>query len=63
MPQMIKRRTSNGLLMPVGSLVEPLKANTLINTSDDHQNIAQPWRHWWAQSSADRFYVYDHAID
>ena len=63
MPQMIKRRTSNGLLMPVGSLVEPLKANSLINTSDDHQNIAQPWRHWWAQSSADRFYVYDHAID
>jgi glutamate synthase domain-containing protein 2 len=67
MPQMIKRRTSNGLLMPVGSLVEPLKANTLINTninsSGDDQHLAEPWRHWWTQSCDDSFYVYDRAID
>jgi glutamate synthase domain-containing protein 2 len=59
MPQMIKRRTSNGLLSPVGSMVAPLKTNNLINGSD----IAEPWQHWWSQCHADSFYVYDHDIN
>jgi hypothetical protein len=49
--------------MPVGSLVEPLKTNELINALAEDQSIAEPWRHWWTQSSADSFYVYDHAIE
>lgn len=57
-PQMIKRRTSNGLLMPVASLVEPLKANELI----DNQEVAEPWQHWWAESRSDTFYVYDNHV-
>jgi len=59
MPQMIKRRTSNGLLSPVGSMVAPLKTNNLIDGSD----IAEPWQHWWSQCHADSFYVYDHDIN
>ena len=56
MPHMIKRRTSNGLLSPVGSLVKPLKTNALI----DGGNIAEPWQHWWKECTADSFYVEDH---
>lgn len=63
MPQMIKRRTSNGLLMPVGSLVEPLKPNALINTSAKNKDLAEPWLHWWTHSRAETFYVYDQPID
>jgi len=59
MPQMIKRRTSNGLLSPVGSMVAPLKTNNLIDGND----IAEPWQHWWSQCHADSFYVYDHDIN
>lgn len=59
MPQMIKRRSSNGLLMPVASLVEPLHKEDLI----DNPDLAEPWRHWWAQSNADSFYVYDNYIN
>ena len=55
MPQMIKRRSSDGLLMPVASLVEPLTPNELINNPD----ASEPWQHWWNQSSAESFYVYD----
>lgn len=58
MPQMIKRRSSNGLLMPVSTLVEPLEANVLIN----NQNIPEPWSHWWNQSNSSTFYVYDSPI-
>ena len=58
MPQMIKRRTSNGLLMPVASFVEPLIANELI----DNKDASEPWQHWWDQSSAESFYVYDNLI-
>lgn len=58
MPQMIKRRSSNGLLMPVSTLVEPLEANALINDQD----IPEPWSHWWNQSSSNTFYVYDSPI-
>ena len=56
MPHMIKRRTSNGLLSPVGSLVKPLETNALI----DGGNIAEPWQHWWKECTADSFYVEDH---
>jgi len=56
MPHMIKRRTSNGLLSPVGSLVKPLKTNALIDGGD----IAEPWQHWWKECTADSFYVEDH---
>ncbi|MEH6450212.1 MAG: FMN-binding glutamate synthase family protein [Oleispira sp.] len=63
MPHMIKRRASNGLLVPVGSLVPSLKTNELINTRFDNQNLAEPWSHWWAHSSAEAFYVHDQPID
>lgn len=59
MPQMIKRRSSNGLLMPVASLVTPLKPNILI----DNAELDEPWQHWWSQSNADSFYVYDHFVE
>ncbi|MFT4776580.1 MAG: glutamate synthase domain-containing protein 2 [Oleispira sp.] len=58
MPQMIKRRTSNGLLKPVASFVEPLIANELV----DKKEASEPWQHWWDQSSANSFYVYDNLI-
>lgn len=58
MPHMIKRRTSNGMLMPVSTLIAPLKANALIEGLD----IPEPWRHWWKRSSAETFYVYDHQL-
>jgi glutamate synthase domain-containing protein 2 len=58
MPQMIKRRSSDGLLMPVASLVEPLTNNELINNKD----ASEPWQHWWNQSSAESFYVYDNHV-
>lgn len=56
MPNMIKRRASNGLLMPVGSLIEPLKENALINNDD----ISEPWLEWWKNCQADSYYVHDH---
>jgi glutamate synthase domain-containing protein 2 len=58
MPQMIKRRTSNGLLKPVASFVEPLIANELV----DKKEASEPWQHWWEQSSANSFYVHDNLI-
>ena len=58
MPQMIKRRTSNGLLKPVASFVEPLITNELV----DKKEASEPWQHWWDQSSANSFYVYDNLI-
>jgi glutamate synthase domain-containing protein 2 len=62
MPHMIKRRTSNGLLMPVSTLVPSLSTNVLVGTNDDQQILAEPWLLWWKQSNADSFYVYDHKI-
>jgi glutamate synthase domain-containing protein 2 len=58
MPQMIKRRTSNGLLKPVASFVEPLITNELV----DKREASEPWQHWWDQSSANSFYVHDNLI-
>lgn len=62
MPHMIKRRTSSGLLMPVSTLVPPLKANVLLDSMVSEQTLPEPWCEWWVQSNAESFYVYDHKI-
>ena len=54
-PHMIKRRASNGLLMPVGSLIAPLKPNALL--ADEH--AGKPWQQWWERSRSDQYYVED----
>lgn len=54
-PHMVKRRTSNGLLMPVGSLIAPLKPGALL--ADEH--AGKPWQQWWDRSRSDQFYVED----
>ncbi|UZE96501.1 FMN-binding glutamate synthase family protein [Alkalimarinus alittae] len=54
-PHMVKRRTPNGLLMPVGTLIIPLKPNALL--SDEH--AGKPWQEWWERSRSDQFYVED----
>lgn len=59
MPNMIKRRTSNGLLMPVSTLVPTLMPNALV-ASNDAKPLAAPWNDWWANSCAESFYVPDH---
>lgn len=59
-PNMIKRRTSNGLLMPVSTLVPALAANDLIDAGNDKTaQLTQPWQDWWTHSNADSFYVHD----
>ena len=59
MPHMIKRRTSDGLLSPVGSLVKPLNSNNLV----DGSTIAEPWQHWWQECNAESFFVEDHDVN
>ncbi|GIU48520.1 FMN-binding glutamate synthase family protein [Shewanella sairae] len=54
-PQMLKRRTPYGLLMSVGSLIEPLKPNELLNDND----IAGPWNDWWNMAQTNDFYSED----
>jgi len=58
LPQMVKRRSPYGVQMSTGSLIVPLKLKALVdgNISDDS------WRHWWHNSSAERFYVDDSCI-
>ena len=58
-PQMVKRRSQNGLLMPVGSFIAPLKSNALL----DENHAGKPWQQWWERSRADQFYVEDHYIE
>mgnify|MGYP000370757552 FL=1 len=58
-PQMVKRRSQNGLLMPVGSFIAPLKPNALL----DENHAGKPWQQWWERSRADQFYVEDHYIE
>ena len=58
MPQMIKRRSPNGLLIPIGSLIAPLKENALVN----NKKHEEPWQQWWDHSSAEQFYVDDQRI-
>ncbi len=57
-PQMIKRRSPNGLLMPIGSLIAPLKANALINGEVNEEH----WKQWWEHSRADQFFVDDQSL-
>lgn len=54
-PHMLKRRTPYGLLMSVGSLIEPLQSNDLINEN----NIAGPWSEWWRMAQSEDFYSED----
>ncbi|GIU14973.1 FMN-binding glutamate synthase family protein [Shewanella sp. MBTL60-007] len=54
-PHMLKRRTPYGLLMSVGSLIEPLQANDLINENQ----IAGPWNEWWRMAQTEDFYSED----
>jgi glutamate synthase domain-containing protein 2 len=58
-PQMVKRRSPDGLLTPVGHFIAPLKPNAL---SDDEQHAGIPWQQWWDRSRSDQFYVEDHYI-
>ncbi len=55
LPQMIKRRSPYGVQMSTGSLIAPLKTNSLVNGDI----INDSWQHWWHSSSADQFYVAD----
>ncbi|MDB2385940.1 FMN-binding glutamate synthase family protein [Shewanella sp.] len=55
LPHMLKKRTPYGLLMSVGSLVEPLKENDLV----DKKHIDGPWEQWWAMSNSQSFYNED----
>jgi glutamate synthase domain-containing protein 2 len=60
MPNMIKRRTSNGLLTPVSTLVPTLAPEVLVNSGNANDKpLAAPWHDWWMNSSADSFYVPD----
>ncbi len=61
-PQMIKRRSPYGMQMSMGSLVEPLVANALIDQSINEQALDESWQHWWNTSSAEQFYVDDFFI-
>ncbi|WP_028766994.1 FMN-binding glutamate synthase family protein [Shewanella fidelis] len=54
-PHMLKRRTPYGLLMSVGSLIEPIQKNELINGT----KLAGPWNTWWHLAQADDFYSED----
>lgn len=54
-PNMLKRRTPNGLSVSMGALVPQLTANCLIN----NQAISDPWKQWWSSASSAQFYVED----
>ncbi|MCK8046656.1 FMN-binding glutamate synthase family protein [Shewanella sp. 1CM18E] len=54
-PHMLKRRTPYGLLMSVGSLIEPLQSNDLVNG----ESLAGPWNEWWNMAQAEDFYSED----
>ncbi|GIU07953.1 MULTISPECIES: FMN-binding glutamate synthase family protein [unclassified Shewanella] len=54
-PHMLKRRTPYGLLMSVGSLIEPLKVNDLLNENE----LAGPWNNWWHMAQTEDFYSED----
>ncbi|KGJ87365.1 FMN-binding glutamate synthase family protein [Colwellia psychrerythraea] len=61
-PQMIKRRSPYGMQMSMGSLVEPLSENALIDQSASNSELDESWQHWWDASSAEQFYVDDFFI-
>jgi len=53
--QMIKRRSPYGAQMSTGSLIAPLKINSLVNNNI----VDEAWQHWWKSSTAEQFYVDD----
>ncbi|MDA7746273.1 FMN-binding glutamate synthase family protein [Psychromonas sp.] len=55
MQQMVKKRSPYGGQMSIGSFVEPLVNNALI----DNINVDEAWQQWWQASSAEHFYVDD----
>ncbi|XQW84292.1 FMN-binding glutamate synthase family protein [Thalassotalea piscium] len=59
-PNMIKRRSPNGLQTSIGSLVAPLACNALLN--ENIENLSRSWQLWWHSSSAEQFYVPDNDI-
>jgi len=61
-PQMIKRRSPYGMQMSMGSLVEPLQKNALIDPLATDKGLDESWQHWWQSSSAEQFYVDDFFI-
>lgn len=59
-PNMIKRRSPNGLQTSIGSLMAPLPHNALLN--ENIENLSRSWQLWWHSSSAEQFYVPDNEI-
>ena len=58
MPQMLKRRTPYGQLMPSGSLLPPLQDKDLLRDSD----ISETWKAWWQQAQSADFYAEDNIM-
>lgn len=54
-PQMIKKRSPYGGQMSLGSFVEPLESNALV----DNVAVDESWLQWWQASSAEQYYVDD----
>lgn len=58
-PNMVKRRSADGLLVSIGSLISPLKYNALLG----ERPLEAPWQKWWERSHPDQFYTEDHPCD
>ena len=56
-PNMIKRRTINGLFISGGSLVAPLQSKAILNNQCN-----SIWTDWWALANDESFYVSDDVI-
>jgi hypothetical protein len=57
-PQMLKRRTPYGHLMPSGSLLPPLQDKDLLHDS----SISETWKEWWQQAQSADFYAQDNIM-
>ena len=55
MPQMLKRRTPYGQLMPSISLLPPLQNKDLLRDS----GTSETWKEWWQQAQSADFYAQD----
>ncbi|MCL4104485.1 UNVERIFIED_CONTAM: hypothetical protein GTU68_047447 [Idotea baltica] len=58
MPQMLKRRTPYGQLMPSGNFLPPLKDKDLLLETD----ISETWTEWWKQAQSADFYAEDNIL-
>ncbi len=56
-PNMIKRRTINGLFITCGSLIEPLQAGQLLTEKGDGT-----WQQWWQLANEEQFTVEDNVV-